>query len=878
MMIREVGHRATESPSRGLSSTIVSRKPSGSAASPTQAIKQRVGNLGTQRLIREKVSQPIGVAQPSSRETGAKLGVYAPVDIYEQEANRVEASVMTREVPATNSLQGLSSPSSLVIQRKCTACSEQTGRLTVPVKETSATQVSRGGAGRSHPKITSSFSEEVAAMQSGGSPLPAATRTFFEPRFGADFGHVRVHTDSHAARTADSINARAFTVGNNIAFAQGEYAPHSSEGRRLIAHELTHVVQQDGSRVQAMRKPSSEGDRKSRPVDVENAKQVVHYILEIINKVRPIDISTLPATSLPAEYKPLLRWWVRLSDERRASRLSGYEYLDVYQTALAQTEPLVRLLYAKGGSTWRSLLLAKWMPLYIEFEKRADSERRILHLLATETSYPFDPQLVDIGEFLRVASANKTRPMVLQRGAGIQVGAAVAGKVYHASQKQPRLVLWASPGGLFYEENGALFKQSQAGFSNDIVLGIVIKAAEDVGPFVSLVTAIVDIAISLTPVGWVYDLTNAARAVASGDWKSAALELLPGPAINGLGKVAKATRVGRAALAAGAKGFDLVGRAFRGVKTFVAKGLGKLGRNKARGMWLVTDGGKTYHFADEADGVWREVNKVDAEEFIKCSSCRLTSAGKADSAAGTTTGGKSDVPSTTQAGQAADAGAKTEVEELEQIYGDILRDNAKLRLEFIKARHMRMTSAKGANRAVTEVKKKLAKIARRQSREYMKNLVERYPKLRQANLRPRTRPAGEPGAFEESVFTGSGKESWVAKMRDGKDIELDDIDPRGFVVDTKMRDLGVGKELPESRTADVVEEIGGGAAPRSYPKFPEKEQQKLLRQLRFAEENSLAGVRWETNSVEVYEEVRRYTKNVLSASELKRFSIVLVDR
>jgi hypothetical protein len=90
----------------------------------------------------------------------------------------------------------------------------------------------------------------IHAMNGGGSPLPATTRAFFEPRFGADFSQVRVHTDSRAAATANSIQARAFTVGSNIAFGAGRYAPESPPGRQLLAHELTHVLQQNDNQVQ----------------------------------------------------------------------------------------------------------------------------------------------------------------------------------------------------------------------------------------------------------------------------------------------------------------------------------------------------------------------------------------------------------------------------------------------------------------------------------------------------------------------------------------------------------------------------------------------------------------------------------------------------
>ncbi|MEM7427979.1 MAG: DUF4157 domain-containing protein [Pseudomonadota bacterium] len=79
----------------------------------------------------------------------------------------------------------------------------------------------------------------------GGTPLAATERAYFEPRFGRDLSNVRVHTGAPAHQAASAIRARAFALGRDIAFAEGEYRPGSTEGRRLIAHELTHVAQQD---------------------------------------------------------------------------------------------------------------------------------------------------------------------------------------------------------------------------------------------------------------------------------------------------------------------------------------------------------------------------------------------------------------------------------------------------------------------------------------------------------------------------------------------------------------------------------------------------------------------------------------------------------
>lgn len=82
------------------------------------------------------------------------------------------------------------------------------------------------------------------AMHDSGQPLDPRTRGYMESRFGVDFGNVRVHTDDRAAQSARQINARAYTVGSDIVFSAGKYAPETSSGRKLLAHELTHVVQQ----------------------------------------------------------------------------------------------------------------------------------------------------------------------------------------------------------------------------------------------------------------------------------------------------------------------------------------------------------------------------------------------------------------------------------------------------------------------------------------------------------------------------------------------------------------------------------------------------------------------------------------------------------
>jgi outer membrane protein OmpA-like peptidoglycan-associated protein len=100
----------------------------------------------------------------------------------------------------------------------------------------------RRSSGQSEPSVVPPVVHEV--LNSLGQPLDTGTRAFFEPRFGSDFSAVRVHTDAKAAESARAVNALAYTVGRNIVFGEGQHAPQTTAGRRLMAHELTHSLQQ----------------------------------------------------------------------------------------------------------------------------------------------------------------------------------------------------------------------------------------------------------------------------------------------------------------------------------------------------------------------------------------------------------------------------------------------------------------------------------------------------------------------------------------------------------------------------------------------------------------------------------------------------------
>lgn len=181
-------------------------------------------------------------ALPGALQT--KLAVNAPGDIYEQEANHVAQQVLRlsdEEVQTARVAGG--------IQRMCAdGASEE--------KEQIQAKAEPGAI----PEVTAETQAAIDAMRGGGAPLDQETRAFMEPRFGHDFSQVRIHTDTRAATIARSLNALAFTVGNDIAFAPGQYQPGSNAGRTLLAHELTHTIQQTGGVTRVQRQETEDED------------------------------------------------------------------------------------------------------------------------------------------------------------------------------------------------------------------------------------------------------------------------------------------------------------------------------------------------------------------------------------------------------------------------------------------------------------------------------------------------------------------------------------------------------------------------------------------------------------------------------------------
>jgi hypothetical protein len=195
------------------------------------------GNLATQRLLRSGVLQP-------------KLAVSEPGDAYEQEADRMAEEVTRLAAPA--------------LQRKCASCSAagSTCAQCEGEEKPLIQRKSREQPGESHSAI-----EAVRGGIGAGQPLEAGTRTVMEARFGRDLSDVRVHTGSDAAESARSVNALAYTVGRDVVFGAGRYAPETAVGRRLLAHELTHFLQQSTSATPAMLQRACITDPECEPAE-----------------------------------------------------------------------------------------------------------------------------------------------------------------------------------------------------------------------------------------------------------------------------------------------------------------------------------------------------------------------------------------------------------------------------------------------------------------------------------------------------------------------------------------------------------------------------------------------------------------------------------
>lgn len=210
--------------------------------------------FGNQTMLRFAQSCPLRLPNASLCPTGGachacpakvqtKLTINQPGDKYEQEADLLAEEVMRMSdlnVSASSQSEGV--PQAEHIQRLSPECEDELQRQPEEEEEEELLQAKEIPGQTT--EINSSIETKINSVQSDGRPLPESARNYFEPRFGYDFSQVRVHTDAGAAKSAQTVNAQAYTLGRDIIFGNGNYSPETTPGRHLLAHELTHVVQQ----------------------------------------------------------------------------------------------------------------------------------------------------------------------------------------------------------------------------------------------------------------------------------------------------------------------------------------------------------------------------------------------------------------------------------------------------------------------------------------------------------------------------------------------------------------------------------------------------------------------------------------------------------
>ncbi|MGK7884146.1 MAG: DUF4157 domain-containing protein [Crocosphaera sp.] len=238
---------------------------------PMLQLQQKLGNRAVNHFIQ------------------TKLTMGEPGDKYEQEADQVAASVMRTATPTlqpqehedeeiqtkqitpivqTQKVEEEEEPSLSMLQKQPEEEKEETVQMLQRQPEEEEETIQMKSVSGQTAQVSSNIETRIQSRRGGGKGLSPATRAFMEPRFGYDFSRVRVHTDSHAAKATHELNAQAFTTGQDIFFGSGYYEPHTRKGKSLLAHELTHTIQQQPAKAQRLvqRRNGMDGGSMGTPV------------------------------------------------------------------------------------------------------------------------------------------------------------------------------------------------------------------------------------------------------------------------------------------------------------------------------------------------------------------------------------------------------------------------------------------------------------------------------------------------------------------------------------------------------------------------------------------------------------------------------------
>lgn len=294
-----------------------------------------------------------------------KLTVNQSGDQYEREADQIADQVMSMpELEASRSPNILLLAQSLHIQRLCSHREEETQRK--PRQEGKGTGPKAG----QPPLVSADLEARISSLRGGGRALPDSLRSSMESRFGRDFSQVRIHTDRQSAELARAVTARAFTLGPNIVFAAGQYAPGTREGQRLLVHELTHVVQQGlGAQPNIQRDEGRPEETKKDPAAAGEA--ALKEVAEIEAKWKEIKSGAPSFTDL----KPWIKYGdavIALIRDHTQAALAASQKGDTHLYGLylkvLQTDKTMYDFIA-----WHTVVYANLLAIKPDLERLADS-------------------------------------------------------------------------------------------------------------------------------------------------------------------------------------------------------------------------------------------------------------------------------------------------------------------------------------------------------------------------------------------------------------------------------------------------------------------------------------------------------------------------
>nr|AWJ66046.1 hypothetical protein [uncultured bacterium] len=269
------------------------------------AVAARVTSPGAETAPVPMVSRLAVQRQPAEKEAKSTENAKALEEI---EKEPVQTKPKSRI--GTSETASASKEEEKPVQRKVTKAASSITDTSTPVEpkeeEKPAQRDATGGGGGF--TVPSGVEASIARQRGRGAPLPGPARDEMEGRFGTDFGGVRVHTGAAAQRAANDLDARAFTVGRDVFFGPGAYDPGSGPGRTLLAHELTHTIQQSGGtagapqRVQREGGGSAQNDTNVKDLDKDKDPPSTEFDLKEKGKIEAAPTEkklTLPSIAIP---------------------------------------------------------------------------------------------------------------------------------------------------------------------------------------------------------------------------------------------------------------------------------------------------------------------------------------------------------------------------------------------------------------------------------------------------------------------------------------------------------------------------------------------------------------------------------------------------